>query len=168
VSFYPVRFGAAGRVYGERSMRSSKNFEPGGSVRQRWSKVIRSPLRTPDRRRLEGGERQLWVESRRSSTPPQPCNGATRRSRTQFAWLGQQLDPFRHRIAEHDSRAPTSAGLSILRQPLKKAGKGDRPSFKRSQALGEPSISTVIPHAENRVGRTRAGGITPGASAIQP
>jgi hypothetical protein len=32
--------------------------------------------------------------------PAATLNGATRRSRTQFAWLGQQLHPFRHRIAE--------------------------------------------------------------------
>jgi hypothetical protein len=36
-----------------------------GSVPQRWSKVIRSPLRIADHRCLGGGERQLWVELRR-------------------------------------------------------------------------------------------------------
>src|SRR5260370_38043406 len=68
-------------------------------------------------------ERPVRVESRRSSTPPQPCNGATRRSRTQLAWLGPQRDPFRHRIGEHDWRAPTSACVYIVEQPLKHARK---------------------------------------------
>ena len=47
------------------------------------------------------------------SSPSQYCNGATLRSRTQFARPWQQLHNFRHWIAEDDSRGPTSAGFKI-------------------------------------------------------
>jgi hypothetical protein len=47
------------------------------------------------------------------SSPPQHSNAATPRSRTKFARLRQQLEHFRHRIAEDYPRRPTSAGLKI-------------------------------------------------------
>src|ERR1700730_3948891 len=47
------------------------------------------------------------------SSPSQYCNGATLRSRTQFARLWQQLHHFRHRIAKDDPRRPTSAGFQV-------------------------------------------------------
>src|ERR1700746_3656725 len=57
------------------------------------------PIHSPGRMSARG--RKPMIEH-----PPQYCNFATPRSRTQFARLGQQLHNFRHRIAEDDPAGP--------------------------------------------------------------
>jgi hypothetical protein len=64
-----------------------------------------------------------------------PCNGATPRSRTQFARLWQQLHHFRHRIAKDDPRRPTSAGLTTDEVARSVASRGRRPPVRADRAL---------------------------------
>ena len=77
----------------------------------------------------------LRVESRRSSTPPQPRNGATPQSRRQFVRHRQQLHHFRYRIAEDDARRPTSAGLNTAIM-----------NILRSESTGSIHMSSKAPN----------------------